>query len=98
MGCRYNKGNYCEAEVLCLTYSYPTPVKTAISSQKRNLALTNAKRDVWFYWADIGRGQDWWHEIELGVDSSDTALIIVSENWLVSEICQRELEYIRKTK
>ncbi len=63
---------------------------------KLNLALTNAKRDVWVDWADIGRGQDWWHEIELGVDSSDTALIIVSENWLVSEICQRELEYIRK--
>lgn len=59
-------------------------------------ALTNAKRDVWVDWADIGRGQDWWHEIEIGVDSTDTALIIVSENWLVSEICQRELEYIRK--
>ncbi len=59
-------------------------------------ALTKVKRDVWVDWADIGRGQDWWHEIQVGVDSADTALIVMTENWLVSEICQRELEYIRQ--
>ncbi len=59
-------------------------------------ALTREKRDVWIDWEDIARGEDWWHSIQTGIDSTDTALIVVTEHWLVSEICQRELEYIRQ--
>ncbi len=59
-------------------------------------ALTAAGRDVWVDWQDIARGEDWWHSIEVGIDSSDTVLVVVTEHWLLSEVCQRELEYIRK--
>ncbi len=59
-------------------------------------ALTNLKREVWVDWQDIARGEDWWHSIKTGIDSADTALIVVTENWLTSEICQRELDYIRQ--
>ena len=58
-------------------------------------SLRREKRDVWVDWQDIARGEDWWHSIQVGVDSTDTALIVVTEHWLVSEICQRELDYIR---
>lgn len=59
-------------------------------------ALAREKRDVWIDWQDIARGEDWWRSIQMGVDSADTALIVITEHWLVSEICQRELEYIRQ--
>lgn len=59
-------------------------------------ALIAVKRDAWVDWQDIARGEDWWRSIQTGIDSADTALIIITENWLVSEICHRELEYIRK--
>lgn len=63
---------------------------------KLDTALTQHGRDVWVDWQDIARGQDWWREIQVGIDSADTALIVITENWLVSEICQRELAYIRQ--
>ena len=59
-------------------------------------ALTAAGRDVWVDWQDIARGEDWWRSIEVGIDSSDTVLVVVTEHWLLSEVCQRELEYIRQ--
>ena len=64
--------------------------------RKLDDALKAAGRDVWVDWQDIARGEDWWRSIQIGIDSSDTALIVITENWLVSEICQRELEYIRQ--
>jgi len=63
---------------------------------KLDNALTTLKREVWVDWQDIARGEDWWRSIQTGVDSADTALIVVTEHWLVSEICQRELNYIRQ--
>ena len=59
-------------------------------------ALTHIQREVWVDWQGIARGEDWWHSIQVGIDSADTALIVITESWLVSEICQRELDYIRK--
>ncbi len=59
-------------------------------------ALRKLQRDVWTDWQDIARGEDWWRSIQTGIDSADTALIIVTEHWLLSEICHRELDYIRQ--
>ncbi len=70
--------------------------KNSDFAHKLDAALTAAKRDVWIDWQDIARGEDWWHSIQVGVDSADTTLIIVTENWLVSEVCQRELAYVRQ--
>ncbi len=65
-------------------------------AHKLDAALTREKREVWIDWQDIARGEDWWRSIQTGIDSADTALIVVTENWLVSEVCQRELDYIRQ--
>jgi tetratricopeptide (TPR) repeat protein len=70
--------------------------KNSDFAHKLDSTLTAAKRDVWIDWQDIARGEDWWRSIQTGIDSADTTLIIITENWLVSEVCQRELEYIRK--
>ncbi|MEP6984555.1 MAG: toll/interleukin-1 receptor domain-containing protein, partial [Chloroflexota bacterium] len=70
--------------------------KNSDFAHKLDSALTAAKRDVWIDWQDIARGEDWWHSIQTGIDSADTTLIIITENWLVSEVCHRELEYVRK--
>jgi tetratricopeptide (TPR) repeat protein len=63
---------------------------------KLDNALIKLKREVWVDWEDIARGEDWWHSIQTGIDSADTALIIITEPWLLSEICHRELDYIRQ--
>lgn len=70
--------------------------KNADFVHKLDAALRKLQRDVWTDWQDIARGEDWWRSIQTGIDSADTALIIVTEHWLLSEICQRELDYIRQ--
>lgn len=63
---------------------------------KLNDALAADGRDVWADWQDIARGEDWWRSIQVGIDSADTTLVVVTEHWLLSEICQRELDYVRQ--
>ncbi|MEZ4668793.1 MAG: tetratricopeptide repeat protein [Anaerolineae bacterium] len=58
-------------------------------------ALAAAQKNVWVDWEDIARGLNWWKEIQTGIESADTTLIVVTEHWLLSEICHRELEYVR---
>ncbi len=64
--------------------------------RRLNDALVKTNLKVWVDWEDIARGEDWWSAIQEGVEKADTALIVVSENWLSSEVCHRELEYVRQ--
>ena len=63
--------------------------------RRLNTAFVQANRVVWVDWQNIPRGEDWWQEIQRGIEDADTFLCIVSEHWLTSEICQRELSYAR---
>ncbi len=64
--------------------------------QQLNTAFVGANRVVWIDWQSIPRGEAWEHEIELGIENSDTFLCVISEHWLTSEICHRELTYARE--
>ena len=64
--------------------------------QRLSTAFVSANRVVWVDWQNIPRGEDWWREIEIGIEHADTFLCIISEHWLTSEICHRELTYARQ--
>jgi tetratricopeptide (TPR) repeat protein len=59
-------------------------------------ALERAGRQIWIDWEDIARGEDWWNEIQRGIEGADSVLFVITENWLVSEICHKELLHARK--
>ncbi|MBZ0278326.1 MAG: TIR domain-containing protein [Anaerolineae bacterium] len=64
--------------------------------QRLNHAFVSANRVVWIDWQSIPRGEDWWREIESGIEGADSFICVVSEHWLTSEICHRELRYARQ--
>jgi formylglycine-generating enzyme required for sulfatase activity len=64
-------------------------------AQRLSTAFVGAKRVVWVDWQNIPRAEDWWREIQLGVEGADAFICIVSEHWLASEICHNELIYAR---
>jgi hypothetical protein len=64
--------------------------------QRLNTAFVGAKRVVWVDWQSIPRGEDWWREIQAGIEGADAFICVVSEHWLTSEICHNELAYARQ--
>jgi WD40 repeat protein len=64
--------------------------------QRLNNAFVGAKRVVWIDWQSIARGEDWWREIQLGIEGGDAFITVISEHWLTSEICHNELLYARQ--
>ena len=63
--------------------------------QRLNTALVGDQRLVWVDWQGIPAGEDWWNEIKLGIENAETFVVVISENWLKSQICHQELEYAR---
>ncbi|MCL4251966.1 MAG: TIR domain-containing protein [Anaerolineae bacterium] len=64
--------------------------------QRLNTAFVHANRVVWVDWQSIPRGEDWWREIQTGIESADAFICVVTENWLTSEICHNELLHARQ--
>jgi formylglycine-generating enzyme required for sulfatase activity len=64
-------------------------------AQRLNMAFVGANRVVWVDWQSIPRGEAWWREIQLGIEGADAFICVVSENWLSSEVCHKELQYAR---
>jgi len=63
--------------------------------QRLNTALVGDQRLVWVDWQGIPAGEDWWNEIKLGIENAETFVVVISDNWLKSQICHQELEYAR---
>ena len=63
--------------------------------QRLNTAFVGANRVVWVDWQSIPRGEDWWREIQHGIEGADAFVCVVSEHWLTSEICHNELLHAR---
>lgn len=40
--------------------------------------------------------EDWWREIEMGIEGGDSFICVISEHWLTSEICHKELARARQ--
>lgn len=64
--------------------------------QRLNNALVSKNQSVWVDWQNIPRGEDWWQEITSGIENADTFLCVISEHWLTSEICLKELQHARQ--
>lgn len=51
---------------------------------------------IWLDEADIAPGaKSWFLEIERGIESSNTCVFFVSNHWLSSDVCHREIKYAR---
>lgn len=65
-------------------------------AQRLVASLSKDNRDVWVDWEDIPRASDWMDEIYSGIDNADSFIFLVSEQSLVSEICNQELSHALK--
>jgi len=54
--------------------------------------LQEREMDFWVDWEGIPPTVDWMKEIEKGIEEADTFLVIVSNEWIASNVCKEELE------
>jgi WD40 repeat protein len=52
--------------------------------------------DMWVDFEDIPYSVDWWGRICKGIEAANNVLIVISESWLTSEVCNEEIEYALK--
>ena len=60
--------------------------------------LKQDDRDVWVDFEDIPFAADWWDEICVGIDSSETVIFVISPDSLVSKVCSMEVSYAARGK
>lgn len=56
-------------------------------------ALKEKGYEIWVDWEDIPQTTDWWHEIQAGLDASDTFAFFLSPSSALSEVCYQEVQY-----
>src|ERR1044071_9381939 len=59
-------------------------------------ALEDKKRDVWVDFEDIPFASEWCDEIQKGIESSESAIFVISPDYLASEVCGLEVNYVHK--
>ncbi|NET38100.1 MAG: TIR domain-containing protein [Cyanothece sp. SIO1E1] len=64
--------------------------------QKLHAALEQAGRDAWVDWAGIAPTAEWWEEIKLGIEKSDTFVFILSPASVGSKVCTEEIDHAVK--
>ena len=64
--------------------------------EKLVTALEAKKRDVWVDFEDIPFASEWWDEIQKGIESSESAIFVLSPDYLASEVCGLEVNYVHK--
>ncbi|MBK8023607.1 MAG: TIR domain-containing protein [Chloroflexi bacterium] len=55
--------------------------------------LSEKDRAAWVDWEGIPVTADWWQEIAKGIDAADNFLFIISPDSVMSQVCNREIEY-----
>jgi WD40 repeat protein len=55
--------------------------------------LTGRGKQVWIDWEDIPPSVDWFDEIATGIDGADNFVCVISDDWISSRVCARELEH-----
>ncbi|MEZ4670389.1 MAG: toll/interleukin-1 receptor domain-containing protein [Anaerolineae bacterium] len=61
-------------------------------------SLEDKGRDVWVDFQDIPFAAEWWDEIQNGIESSSSAVFVISPDYLSSEVCGLEVNYVQKNK
>jgi len=51
---------------------------------------------VWVDWEDIPPNADWWQEIETGIEQAESFVCVLSQDYVRSDVCRREIEYALK--
>ncbi len=64
--------------------------------EKLVTALEAKNRDVWVDFEDIPFASEWWEEIQKGIESSESAVFVISQDYLASEVCGLEVNYVHK--
>ena len=57
----------------------------------------NGRENVWIDWEDIEYAEDWWHKIQIGIDSAENFLFILSPDSVQSKVCYDEVDYAVKS-
>lgn len=60
-------------------------------------SLTEQRLDVWIDFEDIPYTVDWWRRICQGIDNANNFAVIISEDWIASEICNEEFGHARES-
>ena len=56
-------------------------------------ALETRGKQLWIDWDDIPPSVDWLDEIAAGIDAADNFVCVISDDWIASSVCRRELEH-----
>jgi len=56
-------------------------------------ALADNALDTWVDWKSIPKGEDWWQQIQIGIEEADAFLFLISPDSVSSEVCGDELEH-----
>jgi hypothetical protein len=67
--------------------------KDKVFVQQLHAALLEKQQDTWIDWEDIPATADWWHEIERGIEGTNTFVFVMSLDSIVSEVCYREIDH-----
>ncbi len=59
-------------------------------------ALKKSNRETWVDWEGIGKGTEWWKEIEEAIEGSDTFVFVISPDSVASDVCQKEINHAVK--
>jgi hypothetical protein len=60
-------------------------------------SLIQFNQDVWIDWEDIPLSAEWEDEIKKAIEGASTFICIISPDFVLSQICQREVEYANKS-
>lgn len=66
--------------------------------ERLHYSLKKSGHDAWIDFEDIGVARDWEREIIDAIEKASICLIVLSPDWIASEVCQRELTLIRANK
>jgi len=64
-------------------------------SRKLNTALQEAEKTTWFDQESISSGVDFEKEIYKGIDNADNFIFVISPDSIISEYCEREVNYAK---
>ena len=59
-------------------------------------ALADNGLDTWIDWESIPKGEDWWREIQSGIEGADAFLFLISPDSIASKVCNDELNHAGK--
>lgn len=66
--------------------------------QSLHQALKDIESDVWVDWDNIPKGSEWWQEIQRGIEAAHTFVFIISPDSVLSEVCNKEVQYAVQCK